>query len=491
MSNALFFSEELFADAIIALAQRSDIFYSLGSIFADYGYELYLVGGSIRDALIGRFNKFSDLDFTTNAHPEHMLKFLKPWADTLWDTGIEFGTVSLSKKGCRPIEITTFRTDNYDQISRNPNVNFGNSLIEDLVRRDFTINSIAAKILPNVPNNINELIDPLGGLEDIKNKIIDTPSMPESSFNDDPLRMLRAARLVSQLGFEVSKSVFKAISKMSLELRRVNTERISTELDKLLLGVNPVGGVNLTTQTGLSKTILPELGKMQMETDEHYQHKDIYWHSLTVLHQAIKLENEGPDLILRWATLLHDIGKPITRKQESSGVVSFHHHEVVGSKMVQKRMKVLKYSKQFIADVSRLVYLHLRFHGFVDIKGNSNWTDSAVRRYVVDAGHLLNKLHKLVRADCTTRNKYRANKLQTNYNKLEKRITDLTIKENLERVRPDLNGSEIIKILKITAGPQVGKAWKYLKEIRLEKGLLSYKEASDILFKWQKSDKLK
>jgi poly(A) polymerase len=470
---------ELLAAAQVALNRRGDVLGELGRVFAGAGHELYLVGGSVRDALLGR--PFPDWDFTTDARPEQMQRLLRPWADALWDTGIEFGTVGVGKDGHR-LEITTFRADTYDQVSRNPEVRFGERLDDDLVRRDFTVNAMAVRITPDGPG---EFLDPLGGLAALRAKVLETPSAPEVSFGDDPLRMLRAARFVSQLEFTVAPRVLEALLEMAPQLGRITAERVAAELDKLLLGSDPVAGIDLMVQTGLGDVVLPEVGAMRMAIDEHHQHKDVYWHSLTVLRQAIELEEpeSGPDLVLRWAALLHDIGKPGTRKHEPDGGVSFHHHEVVGAKMVRKRMRALRYSKQMIDDVSQLVYLHLRFHGY----GDGRWTDSAVRRYVADAGPLLPKLHKLVRADCTTRNKRRAARLQANYDDLERRIEELAAKEDLARVRPGLDGNEIMGILGIPAGPEVGEAWRYLKELRLDRGPLSHDEAVDQLMQWWNS----
>jgi poly(A) polymerase len=470
---------EWLAAAQVALNRRGDVLGELGRVFADAGHELYLVGGSVRDALLGR--PFPDWDFTTDARPEQMQRLLRPWADALWDTGIEFGTVGVGKDGHR-LEITTFRADTYDQVSRNPEVRFGERLDDDLVRRDFTVNAMAVRI---TPDGQGEFLDPLGGLAALRAKVLDTPSAPEVSFGDDPLRMLRAARFVSQLEFTVAPRVLEALLEMAPQLGRITAERVAAELDKLLLGSDPVAGIDLMVQTGLGDVVLPEVGAMRMAIDEHHQHKDVYSHSLTVLRQAVELEEpeSGPDLVLRWAALLHDIGKPGTRKHEPDGGVSFHHHEVVGAKMVRKRMRALRYSKQMIDDVSQLVYLHLRFHGY----GDGRWTDSAVRRYVADAGPLLPKLHKLVRADCTTRNKRRAARLQANYDDLERRIEELAAKEDLARVRPDLDGNEIMGILGIPAGPEVGEAWRYLKELRLDRGPLSHDEAVDELLQWWNS----
>ncbi|MBP2455223.1 CCA tRNA nucleotidyltransferase [Mycolicibacterium lutetiense] len=484
MSDAVVTDAELLAGALVALNRRAEVLRELGAVFAEAGHELFLVGGSVRDALLGRLTEDSDLDFTTDARPEQMLKILRPWADSLWDTGIEFGTVGVGKrvgKGEHRLEITTFRADSYDQVSRNPTVEFGDNLDDDLVRRDFTVNAMAVRITADGPA---EFHDPLRGLAAVQAKVLDTPSAPEVSFGDDPLRMLRAARFVSQLGFSVAPRVLEAMLEMAPQLERITVERVAAELDKLLLGADPVAGVDLMVQTGLGDVVLPEVGEMRMAIDEHHQHKDVYWHSLTVLRQAVDLEDNGPDLVLRWAALLHDIGKPGTRKHESDGGVSFHHHEVVGAKMARKRLRALKYSKQMVDDVSQLVYLHLRFHGYADDLGTGKWTDSAVRRYVTDAGPLLDRLHKLVRADCTTRNKRRAARLQANYDDLENRITELAAKEDLQRVRPDLDGNEIMEILGIPAGPQVGEAWKHLKELRLDHGPLSREQAIEELLKW-------
>lgn len=464
---------ELLARAFVELNRQGTLLSELGGLFAAAGHELYLVGGSVRDAFLGRLT--TDLDFTTDARPDAVQRIVRSWADALWDTGIDFGTVGVGKYGQR-LEITTFRADSYDQVSRNPQVRYGERLEDDLVRRDFTVNAMAVRITADGPG---EFIDPLGGLVALGQRILDTPAAPEVSFGDDPLRMLRAARFVSQLQFGVADRVRRAIEEMAPQLARITVERVAVELDKMLLGADPVAGIDLMVHTGLGDVVLPEIGGMQMAIDEHHQHKDVYQHSLTVLRQAMALEDE-PDLVLRWAALLHDIGKPDTRKHESDGGVSFHHHEVVGAKMVRKRMRALKYSKQMVDDVSQLVYLHLRFHGY----GDGKWTDSAVRRYVADAGPLLPRLHKLVRADCTTRNKRRAARLQANYDDLEARIAELAAKEDLAKVRPDLDGNEIMQLLGIPAGPQVGEAWNFLKELRLDRGPLDRDEAIAELLAW-------
>ncbi|WP_247596309.1 MULTISPECIES: CCA tRNA nucleotidyltransferase [unclassified Rhodococcus (in: high G+C Gram-positive bacteria)] len=465
------------AAAASTLGELSGVLSPLADRFAAHGHELYLVGGSVRDAVLGRLS--GDLDFTTDARPEAVQQLLSGWADNQWDTGIAFGTISAAKDD-QLIEITTFRTDSYDQVSRNPQVQYGTSLEEDLIRRDFTVNAMAVRL---GSDGLQEFVDPLGGMDAVLEGLLDTPSTPEKSFNDDPLRMLRGARFVSQLGFTLMPRVHKAISNMAGQIERITAERVQAELDKLLLGEYPIDGIDVMCETGLAAYVLPEVPAMKLEIDEHHQHKDVYWHSLTVLQQAIDLEDGDPDLVLRWAALLHDIGKPDTRKHEPAGGVSFHHHEVVGSKMVRKRMRALKYSKRMIDDVSQLVFLHLRFHGY----GKGQWTDSAVRRYVTDAGELLPQLHKLVRADSTTRNKRRAAALQATYDDLEERIARLAELEDLARVRPDLDGNAIMNLLGIEAGPDVGKAWKFLKELRLDHGPLPREQAEAALLEWWKT----
>ncbi|HEX4558719.1 MAG TPA: CCA tRNA nucleotidyltransferase [Mycobacterium sp.] len=473
---------DLLTAAAVTLNRHISLLSELGSAFADAGHELYLVGGSVRDAVLGRLSS-PDLDFATEAHPEQVQQIVRGWADSVWETGVAFGTVGVGKGDYR-LEITTFRADRYDLVSRNPAVRFGDRLDDDLVRRDFTVNAMAVRITPTGPG---EFLDPLGGLAALGARVLDTPSAPSVSFGDDPLRMLRAARFVSQRGFTVAPRVRTAIEEMAPQLARISAERVAAELDKLLLGDDPVAGIDLLVQTGMGEVVLPEVGGMQIAIDEHHQHKDVYQHSLTVLRQAIALEDPrpegGPDLVLRWAALLHDIGKPATRRHEPNGGVSFHHHEVVGAKMARKRLRALKYSNQMVDDISQLVYLHLRFHGY----GDGKWTDSAVRRYVTDAGPLLPRLHKLVRADCTTRNKRRAARLRASYDRLEARIAELAAQEDLARVRPDLDGNEIMELLDIPAGPQVGEAWRYLKELRLERGPLTTEEASAELLAWWRS----
>lgn len=451
----------------------------LAARFAAGGKRLYLVGGSVRDAVLGR--PTNDFDFTTDARPAEIQGILSGWSDAQWDTGIAFGTVGASKKG-EIIEITTFRADSYDGVTRNPEVTFGDNIDGDLVRRDFTVNAMAFDVVAR------QFVDPTGGLQAARDGVLDTPATPQESFGDDPLRMLRAARFVSQLGFTAAPRVIEAMRSMAGELTRITPERVQVELSKLLCGAHPRRGIELMVETGLADIVLPELTAMKLEIDEHHQHKDVFDHSLVVLEQAIDLEDvdQSPDLVLRIAALLHDIGKPPTRKFESGGGVSFHHHEVVGAKMVRKRLRALRYSKEITEDVSKLVFLHLRFHGY----GSGEWTDSAVRRYVTDAGDQLTRLHKLVRADCTTRNKRKANLLRRTYDSLEERIARIAAEEDLARVRPDLDGNEIMKLLGLPPGPQIGAAWKFLKELRLDRGPLDRDEAEAALLDWAREQGL-
>jgi poly(A) polymerase len=452
------------------LVQVPEVADLLGEAFAAAGHELHLVGGTVRDALLGRAS--DDLDFATDARPEAVLA-LVAGLGTTWTTGIDFGTVGVLVQGLR-CEITTYRADRYDRISRNPLVAYGDSLDDDLRRRDFTMNAMAL----SVPGHA--FTDPYGGLRDLATGALRTPADPRESFADDPLRMLRAARFVSQLGVTPTADVVAAMAELAPAIDRITAERVQAELTKLLLGAHPRRGLELLVDTGLADVILPELPALRMEIDEHHQHKDVYVHSLTVLDQAIALEDDGPDLVLRLAALLHDIGKPATRRHEPGGGVSFHHHEVVGAKLVRARLKALKYPKEIVEDVARLTLLHLRFHGY----GRGEWTDSAVRRYVTDAGPLLSRLHKLVRSDCTTRNKRRAAALARSYEALEERIARIEAEEDLRAVRPDLDGNEIMTLLGLPPGPLVGEAWRHLRELRLDRGPLPHDEAVAELRTW-------
>ena len=461
------------ARAESTVSSLSSLLGGLVEKFAARGYSLYLVGGSVRDALLGRLG--NDLDFTTPARPEVVKEILDEWAETVWDTGIDFGTVSAAYKG-QQIEITTFRSDSYDGQSRNPEVVYGDTLEGDLVRRDFKANAMAIELLADASFKFH---DPLHGLQDIADRVLDTPDKPEISFHDDPLRMLRAARFASQLEFRVADRVVEAMRDMAGEIQRITVERVQVELDKLICGTAPWDGIDLLVSTGIADYIFPEIPALRMTADEHAQHKDVYVHSLKVLSQAMDQEEDGPDLVLRWAALLHDIGKPDTY-DNTDGKVSFHHHEVVGAKLARKRLRKLKYPKATTESIGQLVYLHMRFHGF----GENQWTDSAVRRYVTDAGKLLPRLHKLVRADCTTRNAKKARRLQRTYDQLEERIEEIGRKEDLARVRPDLDGNEIMEILGLQPGPEVGQAWSYLKELRLEHGPLEREDAIAKLREW-------
>lgn len=446
--------------------------------FQEAGFSLALVGGSVRDALLGRLG--NDLDFTTDARPEDVLKIVRPWADAVWEVGIAFGTVGAQKQArvgdvdrCFQIEVTTYRSEAYDRSSRKPEVSYGDSIEEDLVRRDFTVNAMAVA-LPE-----KTFIDPHGGIGDLEARVLRTPGTPEESFSDDPLRMMRAARFAAQLDFEVAPEVLAAIKGMAGRIEIVSAERVRDELNKLILSAHPRKGLSLLVDTGLAGHVLPELPALRLESDEHHRHKDVYDHTLIVLEQAMELEEE-PDLTLRLAALLHDIGKPRTRRFEKDGRVSFHHHEVVGAKMTKKRMIALKYSNELVKDVSRLVELHLRFHGY----GAGEWTDSAVRRYVRDAGPLLDRLHKLTRSDCTTRNKRKAAALSRAYDGLEERIAELKGREELDAIRPDLDGNQIMEVLGVKPGPAVGKAYKYMLELRLENGPMGHDAAVAALKEW-------
>ncbi|GAA4985875.1 CCA tRNA nucleotidyltransferase [Actinopolymorpha pittospori] len=457
------------------LLRIAPVIDELGARFRAAGEQLALVGGSVRDALLGRLGP--DLDFTTSARPEQVERLIAGWADAVWDIGREFGTIG-ARKGDWRIEITTFRAEAYDPDSRKPAVTYGDTLEGDLGRRDFTVNALAVK-LPGT-----ELVDPFGGLTDLAAGVLRTPGRPEDSFTDDPLRMMRAARFASQLRFAVAPEVVAAIRAMSDRITIVSAERVRDELVKLITGEDPRAGLELLVSTGLADQILPELPALRLEVDEHHRHKDVYEHSLTVLDQAIAMEDRigsgGPDFVTRFAALLHDIGKPATRRFEGGGRVTFHHHEVKGAKLTAKRMRALRFASDQVNAVSRLVELHLRFHGY----GGGEWTDSAVRRYVRDAGPLLDRLHVLTRADCTTRNRRKAAALQRTYDQLEERVARLTEEEELGRIRPDLDGNEIMELLGISAGPLVGRAWKFLLDLRLDQGPMDKDAVRAELLRW-------
>jgi poly(A) polymerase len=455
----------------------------LGARFARHGHELALVGGTVRDVFLGR--PHGDLDLTTDAVPERVLEIVRGWADDLWTIGIKFGTVGL-RKGRWTFEITTYRSERYASASRKPEVKYGESLTDDLSRRDFTVNAMAARI-PGY-----ELEDPFGGMRDLKAKVLRTPGRPEDSLSDDPLRMLRAARFAAQLGFTVAPELSAAMADLAPRLAIVSEERISAELSKLLLSPLPGGprrGIELLVDTGVANQVLPEIPLLRLEQDEHFRHKDVYLHSLTVLDQAIALEERYDlrgDLRLRLAALLHDIGKPKTRTMRPGGKVEFHHHEVKGAQMTRARLTALRFPADVVADVSRLVELHLRFHGY----GSGAWTDSAVRRYVRDAGPLLSRLHALTRADCTTRNQAKAQRLARAYDSLEQRIAELAAQEELDSIRPDLDGHATMRILGIGPGPLVGRAQRHLLELRLEHGPLGEARATQELLDWAAAEGL-
>jgi poly(A) polymerase len=461
--------------AVHELMRIAPVIDELGARFRDAGEQIALVGGPVRDAMLGRLQ--NDLDFTTSARPEVTEKLLRGWADAIWDMGRAFGTI-----GCRKdewqIEITTYRSEQYDPDSRKPSVDFGDTLAGDLGRRDFTVNAMAVSL----PDRTFE--DPYGGVVDLAHRLLRTPNRPEDSFSDDPLRMMRAARFAAQLGFEVDPAVVAAMTGMAGRIEIVSAERVRDELVKLVMAPHPRRGLALLVETGLADHVIPELPALALERDEHHRHKDVYEHTLTVLEQTIDLEPRlpggGPDFVARFAALMHDIGKPRTRRFADDGTVTFHHHDVVGAKMTRKRMKALRFSNDTIDAVSELVELHLRFHGY----GSGEWTDSAVRRYVRDADGQLARLHVLTRADCTTRNKRKAERLRRAYDDLEQRIERLAEQEELASIRPDLDGNQIMRILGIGPGREVGEAYQYLLELRMDNGPMSPEDAEAALRSW-------
>jgi poly(A) polymerase len=459
--------------AVGELVRLSVVTDPLAGRFREAGHDLYLVGGPVRDALIGR--PTSDLDFTTDARPEEILAVVSPLGTT-WTTGIAFGTVGV-QLGQHRCEITTFRSDSYDPSSRKPQVEFGDTVEGDLVRRDFTVNAMAVALPVDAARPI---VDPSGGLDDLAAGVLRTPIEPEQSFSDDPLRMMRAARFAAQIGFTVDPGTSAAIVSMTDRLGIVSAERVRDELTKLMLSDDPRSGLAILVDTGMADQVLPEVARLRETVDEHRRHKDVYVHTLTVLEQAIALEPDGPDLVLRLAALLHDIGKPSTKALDTAGKVSFHHHEVVGAAMTRKRLTALRFPKDVVEDVTRLVELHLRFHGY----SGGAWTDAAVRRYVRDAGPLLDRLHRLTRSDCTTRNARKAASLAAAYDSLEQRIAELGEQENLAAIRPDLDGNDIMAELGLPPGRAVGEAYRHLLALRIERGPMSRDEAVAALHEW-------
>ena len=451
----------------------------LAEAFAAGGFELALVGGPVRDAFLGR--KVHDLDFTTSATPDQVEKLVKPLADAIWDVGRAFGTIA-AQLGEHTVEITTYRADSYDGSSRKPDVVFGSSLQDDLFRRDFTMNAMALT-LPEV-----KLVDPCNGLEDLLAGVLRTPIEPEVSFQDDPLRMMRGARFTSQLGAVIHPDTMAAMTTLAPRIADISAERVREELTRLLATESPRQGLEVLVETGIADVVLPELPALRLESDEHAHHKDVYQHTLTVVEQAIEEEKrrfpgQAPDVVLRVAALLHDIGKPATRKFEGGGVVTFYHHDVVGAKLAKKRLKALRFDNNTIDSVARLIELHLRFFGYSE----QAWTDSAVRRYVRDAGEELQRLHILVRADVTTRNKRKADRLSFAYDDLEARIAVLAEQEELQAIRPELDGEAIMAILGLPPGREVGEAYRFLLELRLDEGEIGVDEATKRLRAWWES----
>jgi poly(A) polymerase len=466
------------AEGIARLGElaESRVVVTLGRAFADAGRELAIVGGPVRDALLGRVTH--DLDFTTDARPDEILKIITPISAAQWDVGRDFGTIG-ARIGREQIEVTTYRADSYDGLTRKPTVEFGDSLDGDLVRRDFTVNSMALR----VPGRT--LVDPTGGVEDLLAQRLRTPADPSVSFGDDPLRMLRAARFASQLEFDVDPATQAAMAELRGTLSIVSPERIQSELVRLLQTDDPVRGIRLLVGTGLMDVFLPEIPALRLEVDEHHHHKDVYEHSLTVLRQAIELEHArhpdaAPDMPLRLAALLHDIGKPSTRRLEPGGGVTFHHHDVRGARLAKKRLQALRFDSDTIGVVSRLIELHLRFFGYSE----GAWTDSAVRRYVRDAGPELERLHILTRADVTTRNKRKASRLAGAYDDIEHRIAELAAQEELDSMRPELDGNRIQELLGIPPGREVGEAYRFLLDLRLDEGIIGEEAAERRLTEW-------
>jgi len=462
-------------DTLASLVGQSPV-TEVAEAFDTAGFELALVGGPVRDAFLGK--PVNDLDFTTSASPDQIESIVRPLADAVWDVGREFGTIA-AQFGENTFEITTYRADSYDGVSRKPTVEFGSSLDEDLIRRDFTVNAMAVRI----PGLV--LVDPYGGLNDLMAGVLRTPSPPEVSFADDPLRMMRACRFVAQLGADIEPDTASALSDMASRIETISAERIRDELVKLLSTDTPRAGIEAFVDSGLAALVLPELALLREERDEHRRHKDVYQHSLTVVEQAIDLEHSRhpgsePDVTLRIAALLHDIGKPVTKKFEPGGVVTFHHHDVVGAKMAKKRLKQLRFDNHTVDSVYRLIELHLRFFGYAD----QGWSDSAVRRYVRDAGEELERLHILTRADVTTRNRQKADRLAFAYDDLEQRIAELSEQEELQAMRPDLNGEQIMDILGVGPSKTVGEAYRFLLELRMEHGPLGEQEATARLKQW-------
>lgn len=440
----------------------------LAEMFAEAGHRLYLVGGVVRDLFLPREREGGfDIDLTTTANPDEIQAIVGDWADAVWTQGARFGTIGINKDG-QDFEITTHRAEAYESDSRNPVVEFTDDITQDLSRRDFTINAMALS-LPEV-----ELIDPFGGVVDLQAGLLRTPSSPTQSFEDDPLRMMRAARFIAGYGLKPDPAMADAVAAMHGRLSIVSVERIRDELDKLLVVKDPTAGLWFLMNTGLADEFFPELPQMRLEQDPIHRHKDVLAHTFAVV------ANTSPKRIVRLAALFHDIGKPKTRSF-NDGKVSFHHHEVVGARMTKERMRALKYSNEDISDVAKLVYLHLRFHTY-----SMGWTDAAVRRFVRDSEHLLDELIELTRCDCTTRNKRKADMLAARMDELEERIAELQAQEELSAMRPAIDGNEIMKHLDIKAGREIGEALNFLLEIRIDEGEISKEESYARLDQWWK-----
>ncbi|MCC2028406.1 CCA tRNA nucleotidyltransferase [Microbacterium sp. YMB-B2] len=464
-----------------ALAE-APVVSEVASAFQAAGFELAVVGGPVRDALLGR--ETNDLDFTTDASPDEILRIVTPISTAQWDIGRAFGTIGARVQG-EQVEITTYRADSYDGVTRKPTVEFGDTIDGDLARRDFRVNAMALQVASPESGREIKLIDPTGGVEDLVAGILRTPADPTVSFGDDPLRMLRAARFSAQLGFDIDPATHDAVAQLRETLKIVSPERVQGELVRLMQTDDPVRGIRVLVETGLIDEFLPEISALRLEVDEHHHHKDVYEHSLTVLQQAIELEHsrhagEAPDVALRIAALLHDIGKPRTRKLEPGGAVTFHHHDVVGSRMARKRLQALRFDGETTDAVAKLIELHLRFFGYAE----GAWTDAAVRRYVRDAGDLLERLHILTRADVTTRNRRKAARLASAYDDIETRISALAEQEELDAMRPELDGNQIQEILGIGPGREVGEAYRFLLDIRLDEGIIGPDAAEQRLRDW-------
>ena len=474
MTSALGAAGEL---AIRSLIERAPLASSLAQAFSAKGFTLALVGGPVRDAILGRLG--NDLDFTTNALPHDTKKILQEWAENIWETGITFGTVA-GKRGDTTVEVTTYRNERYDPDSRKPEVEYGTEILGDLSRRDFTVNAMALELTGDTP----EFLDPFNGLQDLSKRVLRTPGRASDSFCDDPLRMMRAARFASQLDFEIDPGVLVSIKDLAHRIAIVSAERVRDEFIKILMSPDPRMGITILVDTGLADIVIPEIPKLRLEVDEHHHHKDVYEHSITVLEQAMVQESRlgGPNLIIRLAALLHDIGKPKTRNFIDGGGVSFHHHEVVGARLAKKRLQELRFDTHTVEAVETLTALHLRFHGY----GDGEWSDSAVRRYVRDAGGLLTHLHVLTRADCTTRNKAKATRLSGVYGSLEARIDILMEQEELSKIRPDLDGAQVMELLNLKPSREVGAAMDFLMELRLDQGPIGAEKATAELLNWWK-----